>query len=250
LQQSFTSLQSLKEEFEIVIKGKIELLQEKVKIIVNEEAGALQNIIYERLDKMQEDLLRKKVLISIQADMNHLILDKFHAIKNKLEEEIKVQFKNLIEEYRERSHSFLNYLSGQLMELLGIGFEVIADRFDLDVYTTFYLTVSSDIKMVSLGIFPTRQKLINKLKKHYHEVIIRNIASIGYDLQYKIQESFRKFNYNLNNRLSELYEELQIVITNTMLSKNKVGYALQDEIDEIKEKLSILDSINLQTDEN
>lgn len=126
---------------------------------------------------------------------------------------------------------------------------MIADRFDLDVYTSFYLTVQSSVGTIHSGnpvlnsLLPVsfrRKHLQNKLKKHYGELITRNSASIGYDLTYKIQESFRKFNYGLNHRLQELLDSIKEVIAHTIGQKNNAESLIEVEIEDLKEKLTTM----------
>ena len=70
------------------------------------------------------------------------------------------------------------------------------------------MKISVDAKR---ALFTTIACLISK-------IIIRDTSAIGYDLQYKVQESFRKFNYELKNQLKELLENLRTKIDYTIAS--------------------------------
>ena len=129
-------------------------------------------------------------------------------------------------------------------------FRLISDKFDLDIYTSFYLTVgsSSDVETLKLPfsnrLLPPsvrKKKLIKRLKDHYNKIIITDTAAIGYDLQYKIQESFRKFNYELNNMLQELLDNLQNKIEDSISSKKINEQASEVEIKKLHKTIEQLD---------
>jgi hypothetical protein len=94
-----------------------------------------------------------------------------------------------------------------------------------------------------------RKQLLNKLRKHYSDLIVRNSASIAYDLTYKIQESFRKFNYDLNNRFVELLESIQEIIEHTIQQKNKAEDLIDQDVKDLKEKIMKMASIKMEATE-
>lgn len=57
----------------------------------------------------------------------------------------------------------------------------------------------------------------------------------------KFQESFRKFNYDLKNRLTELLDNLQDKIEDTIASKKLNEQASEVEINELKEAINQID---------
>jgi uncharacterized membrane protein YgaE (UPF0421/DUF939 family) len=129
-------------------------------------------------------------------------------------------------------------------------FKLISEKFDLEVYTSFYLTVSSSGDLQTWKptgfnkLLPTsvrKRHLIKKLENQYKEIIITDTAAIGYDLQYKIQESFRKFNYDLNNRLEELLENLRTKIDDTIASKKLNEQASEEEIRKLHQTIKEID---------
>jgi hypothetical protein len=253
LRSSISIMQEQKDEFESIIKGKIKILQDQIDSMVNKESAAIKNPIYEQLNR-QTDIIKKEMLVKIQNEIDQFILKRYEQVKTQLEELTKQQFKNLLQQYSTRSQSFLNELAMHLTSLLGISFDMIADKFDLNVYTSFYLSLDSGLGIINPDNFllnkllpaPVRKrKLINKLKEHYNNIIIRNSASIAYDLIYKIQESFRKFNYDLNNRLKELLENIQAIITDTIQRKNRAENIIEDEITDLNERLYKMGSIQI-----
>ncbi len=253
LHSSISIMQDQKDEFESIIKGKIKLLQEQIDFLVNKESATIKTSIYEKLN-LQTELFKKEKLAKVQNEIDQFILRRYKEIKNQLEDLTKQQFRNLLQQYSTRSQSFLNELATHLTSLLGISFDMIADKFDLDVYTSFYLSLDSGLGNISSNNFilnkliPTsvrNEKLINRLKEHYNNIMIRNSASIAYDLIYKIQESFRKFNYDLNNRLKELLENIQEIISDTIQKKSMTENIIEDEIKDLNERLVKMESIRM-----
>ena len=252
LGQSISLMQEQKGEFQSIIATKVNLLQEQIHNEVNKEMQTIRETVNKKIEESKPVILEGNELVNIQSFLNDFILVKFELVKNVLENATKDQFKALLQQYSSRSQSFLNELAGHLSALMGISFDIIASKFDLTAYTSFYLTLDSGISQVnhskSLGnlLLPhsiRRQRLSRKLKTHYSEIIIRNASSIVYDLQYKIQESFRMFNYDLNNRTKELLESIENIIAATIQAKNKAAYLIDDEMSEVKKKVETLERL-------
>lgn len=254
LDSSISIMQDQQDEFESIIKGKIKLLQSQVDAVINKESAIIKKEIFQKLD-YQNNILSPAILLITQKELDDLLISRFENIKKELEQLTKQQFKNLLQQYSTRSQTFFSELTTYLHSLLGISFDMIADRFDLDVYTSFYLTVQSSVGTIHSGnpvlnsLFPVffrRRQLLNKLKKHYGELITRNSASIGYDLTYKIQESFRKFTYDLNNHLKELLISIREIIENTIERKEKTESTIEQEVKNLNEKMMKLESIQME----
>jgi len=254
LDTSIALMQDQQNEFESIIKGKVNLLESQVNAVISKESAVIKNDIFQRLDSL-DDILKPDILSATQQELDHLLISRFESTKKELEQQTKEQFKTLLQQYSARSQTFLNELATHLHSLLGISFDMIADRFDLDVYTTFYLTLDSGIGVIRPEGFilnrllpPSfrRKQLLHKLRKHYSDLIVRNSASIAYDLTYKIQESFRKFNYDLNNRFVELLESIQEIIAHTIQQKNKAEDLIDQDVKDLKEKIMKMVSIKME----
>lgn len=254
LDSSIALMQDQREEFEDIIRGKIKLLQNHIDAVINNESVMIKNEISLELDH-RDNILQPEVLSATQQELNHLLITRFESIKTALEQHTREQFRNLLQQYGARSQTFLNELATHLHSLLGISFDMIADRFDLNVYTSFYLSLDSGISAIRPGnsvltrllpVSSRKKRLINTLKEHYNNLVIRNSASIAYDLVYKIQESFRKFNYDLNNRLQELLESIREIIAHTILQKNNAESMVEEEIKALKEKMRKMELIRVE----
>jgi hypothetical protein len=126
---------------------------------------------------------------------------------------------------------------------------LLAEQFDLNAYTPFYLGLDSGLSAVDnpltffdrLFSFSFQQKKIQaKLKKHYEEIIVRNTASIMYDLNYKIQESFRRFNYDLHGRVNDVLINMEENIKEVIANKTKTELQNEEVIKDINNRLSEL----------
>jgi len=252
LSQSISLMQEQKGEFQSIITTKVNLLQEQIHNEVNKEMQIIREIVNSKIEEIKSIILEGNALENIQSSLNDFILARFELVKKALENATKDQFKALLQQYSSRSQSFLNELAGHLSALMGISFDIVASKFDLTTYTSFYLTLDSGTSPVNQSkslinlLLPhsiRRQKLSRKLKNHYGEIIVRNASSIIYDLQYKIQESFRKFNYDLNNRTKELLESIEKIIADTIEGKNKAAYLIDDEMSEVKQKIETLERL-------
>ncbi len=137
LDTSIALMQDQQNEFESIIKGKVNLLESQVNAVISKESAVIKNDIFQKLDSL-DDILKPDILSATQQELDHLLISRFESTKKELEQQTKEQFKTLLQQYSARSQTFLNELATHLHSLLGISFDMIADRFDLDVYTTFY----------------------------------------------------------------------------------------------------------------
>jgi len=247
LQQSVALMDEQKSEFSAIINGKIKSLQDDIDESLNEFARSLRKFIHEQLTsffELRTDVPEKNTITEFLDKMHHEIIRRFDDVHIQWEDKSRSHFRNLLEQYIQRSQSFLNELARHLTALMGINFENIAEKFDLDVYTAFYLTLDSGkppvvsnkgllFKLLPLHI--QKKKMFLQLEEHYNEIIVRNVASIIYDLQYKIQESFRKFNYDLNNKLKELLDNINRLLSDIIEARQHAQYEVSDKIEAVKQ---------------
>ncbi len=247
LQQSVALMDEQRSEFNAIINGKIKSLQDDIDESLNEFARSSKKFIHEQLTSFfegQQNIPEKNTINEFLEKMHHEIIQQFDEVYVQWEHKSRSHFRNLLEQYIQRSQSFLNELAKHLTALMGINFENIAEKFDLDVYTAFYLTLDSGKPPVVsqkgllfklLPISAQKKKMFRQLQEHYNEIIVRNVASIIYDLQYKIQESFRKFNYDLNNKLKELLDNINKLLSDIIEARQHAQYQVSDKIEAVKQ---------------
>ncbi|HEX5154014.1 MAG TPA: dynamin family protein [Parafilimonas sp.] len=251
LHASIQLMNEQKDEFESIINGKVKLLQQTIHESVNDASKKLRDEVYVKIYTLVENNLSAEENTMALQRLNDLILNKFNGLKTEWEQKSKEHFKNLLSQYSQRSQSFLNELAKNLTALLNFNFELIAGQFDLNIYSSFYLTLDSGISPVynqntlMKTLFPkaAKKNLQTKWQQHYNEIIVRNTSAIIYDLQYKIQESFRKFNYDLNNRLDELLNNINKTLQDTQTERINKALVVEDRITHLNNKLQALQEL-------
>jgi hypothetical protein len=247
LASSIQLMNDQKDEFESIITGKIKLLQQSIDDAVNKESIVLEEETNDRITAIENS--DSAFLGAKQKEINELILSRFNDVKNQWEEKSKEHFKNLLQQYGKRSQSFFNELSTQFSSYFGQNVEIISEQFDLAAYTSFYLSLDSGLpplqssKSFLSSLLPAsaqKQRLHKRWKEHYKEIIVRNTASIIYDLSYKIQESFRKFNYDLNEKMKQLLCNMQNSIAEVIANKAKEETAKEAVINDLTNRLQQL----------
>ncbi|HVU55005.1 MAG TPA: dynamin family protein [Puia sp.] len=254
LREAIILLHSQKEEFYNTIRGETHMMQGSIAHAVEEDARGLQQELRQRLEVHKEKLKDPALFQSVQTEFNHLILDRFERRWNELEQQIKKKFGSLLAGYGQRSRSFLNELILHLSSLMGISFDIIAGRFDLDTYSSSYLSVKG-ASIVSGRLSPfarllpaskRQNQLQHRLIHHYDAVVVQNASSVIYDLQYRIQESFRKFSTDLESRLKDLVDNMDRLIAETLATKRSHQELVENEIRDVEGRLKKLQNMTIQ----
>ena len=244
LTASILLMNEQKDEFESIITGKIKMLQQSINADVNEQSNLLQKEVSNIIVSANET--NSMALQRLKKQLDELILSTFEQIKNDWEVKAKEHFKNLLQQYSHRSESFLHELSTNLSAHLGQSVALFSEQFDLNAYTSFYLSLDSGLSSVDnpLTFFDRifssvyqRRKIHAKWKQHYNEIIVRNTASIIYDLTYKIQESFRKFNYDLNRKMNDVLTNMEKNIKDVIANKTKTELQNEEVIKDINTRI-------------
>lgn len=254
LSESTGRLNEQKSEFDAIVGGRIKQLQDRIHDEVNRVAAVLHSEVKRKLFSEREASskeIEKGGAESFQQKLNQQIVDRFNELKQSLERETRDQFYRLLEQYSQRSQSFLNELATHLASLLGIDFSLIANTFDLNVYTAFYFTnVSQGASLPKKNwmdfFFSPRkrnERFIRSIYTQAQEVITANAASIIYDLQYKIQESFRKFSFDLNEHLKSLLADMSRILIQTREEKIRTASAIDEQMHIVQNKLFELEEV-------
>lgn len=258
---SATLLQEQKDEFKSIINEKIRQFHQQIHETLNNMARDLNIEIKKKVDqnfKQTGSLVDRDTIQHLQQELNELVLSRFETSKEKMEAKAKDYFKTLLQEYSSRSQSFLNEMAKNLSALLGIDFELIAGSFDLEIYTSFYLSLEGGDQPINfdnhlfdkLLPYKTRVKrTVARIKKHFHNIITRNTASMIYDLQYRTQESFRRFNYELDNKMKEVLSRIEKILDETLEQKNKKNDEISGEIKQLQDKIALIRQLNISTTE-
>lgn len=244
-----------KDDFEILIQGKIKNLQEYVTSTLYDFADNLFKYYSDELNKNLSGLID-----DLRIHGSKIINDKYFTsieqsyepLKEKLEKEIIERFHNILYEYSQGSNSFLNELfkifSGQLL----FNFQEVVDKFDLKIFTVFYFYFENNYKPVYLKIklFRNtilrmfRKKINSKVKEVLKQNIDMNTGRINYDINYKIQESFRNFSINLNNKITETLNLLLNIIQDTIHKKKETETSISEDEKFLTQQINKFSEIN------
>lgn len=259
--KSLIIMRENKDEFDILMDGKIKQLQE----YVAEQADQLGDKIVVKLKKdIKEneneilDELRGADLNDFQNKYFESIKNEFDKLKTNLENEVIDRFKKLLQKYGEGSNEFMKELMNSLTDLMNMNFDTLANIFDLNIYTTFYYNFKAEPIPLGLNNKLIRHKMpktvlrkaiLEKLVNNFVEKVNSNASRIKYDINYRIQESFIQFKFDLNQKLDSILKNLESILNKTLQDKKKQQYEIEDELSQLKSRLIKLKKIqkNIQT---
>lgn len=253
LDRSFDIMQVQKSEFESILKGQIKTIQDEAARTINQLADHLRANLREAFHEDWEKTYEKasaKGFEGYQTTFTESLINRFNEAKAIVEKDVRGRFSNLLSEYGNRSQTFLTELSKHMESILGIDFGLITDLFDLDVYTSFYFDYGKG-ESVSY-VFPSffnrlthgtwdRRHFMKRLHQHYKELVTVNSAAVIYDLEYKIQESFRKFNYDLNSYLTQILESIRHILEEIIEARHQAHEQSDAGVTLLKGKLAWLE---------
>lgn len=249
LQQSMSLMQSRQEEFESLVNSRIRYIRQQVDETIQSLTQQLRRQLQEKYLQQSSSVwkaMQHQGFQSFQEQQTHQLIEAFQRVKSQLEQTTREQFSELLETYASRSQTFLHELTQHLKSLLGVDFHLIADQFDLNVYTAFYFDYGKGLSAAYIpppfwikwmpASWAIRQYL-KKLYHHYQQLLTTNASAIIYDLQYKIQESFRKFQYDLHAHLELLLNRIQQIIDDTLKHRREHSSQVQQRLSAIEKRL-------------
>lgn len=251
LREVIILLDSQKQEFENSIRGETRLMQEHIQRILQQEADAFRGTFYEHTKAAIGRLSDPGALHDHLATWNQQLLERLDKCRHQLEGSIKEKFAEILDEYGRRSKSFLHELIAHLSSVMGIDFDIIAGRFDLEVYAPFYLSTASGTNFsgrpsLSERLLPAasrKKRLLRRLIAHFDTLVVQNSAAVIYDLQYRVQESFRQFSYELNRRLHDLVENLDKLMVDAISTKSQKQQEVTLEIQDLRHRIETIEQL-------
>jgi ribosome biogenesis GTPase A len=238
-----------KDEFDILMEGKVKRLKEFVSEQVDLLGQTLNKNISEEIANKQSEIiteLRTSDLSEFQNKYFEKIKVEFNRLKQELEEESIEKFRELLKKYGESSNSFLSEMIKSLIGLMNIKFDSLAEVFDLNIYTGFYYNFASEAVPIGfnnktirsiLPSFLIRSLILKKIEYNFTDKINGNCSSIKFDLSYKIQESFLKFKFDLNNKLESILTSLEKILKETLEEKSKTEEEIKAEVTNLENRI-------------
>lgn len=248
LRQSLSVIQTNQGDFLSVIKNRIKLIQEEVTSIVNSKAKEIKTHYQNQLlnSDSLEHILNTKGSKEFISDLNSDIKERYLQLHQTIEKEVKQKFTDIMIGFINQSQHFLNELSKQLENQLGTKIDMVIGKFDLDVYSPFYIRNVSEYHISEsksnplLNILPkaiSKKLFVKSVLKELEDVITSNSAGMLYDITYRMDESLRKMTYDLNIKTTELISELLAIMAKSKEEITGMKAGVKDAIDKVNSDL-------------
>jgi ElaB/YqjD/DUF883 family membrane-anchored ribosome-binding protein len=174
------------------------------------------------------------------------------VIKTDSEQNIRDEFKQLMEKYQNRSQSYLNEFSKLLSDMFGANFEMITSPFGLDAYSSFYFLdyIHGRTREVKPGIFykmmplwARQSKCKGLLSENMDALLEVNCNRMKSDISYQVNESFRKFTSNSREQMHKLFEKIDKMLTEAKSKRDKTKEEIADSYTILKNNILKLEKI-------
>jgi len=139
-----------------------------------------------------------------------------------------------------------------MKEVLGIHIEGIISSFDLEVYTSFYFktdikyTMRSIRKNIFYKIIPdrwVRSIILRQVYTNCKELIDPNAGRMRWDIEYKINESYRKFKYNFDQKLLDLLQSMKSLIEDSIRTKSTIYENIEETLNKLEVEKDLIEQI-------
>lgn len=239
-----------KNEFDHLLSATTDRLAAFVRDTMQQKADELRTTLPNALATANK-VLASDPTEQVQS-LNQWVLDAFQQTHTKLEDEIKTRFQHALSQQARQPGAFLAELVDYLGAIMQLDFSNITEKFDLDVYAPFYLSSDGGASTPKRGSFlwlllpsKVRARLLRQqLLAHFQEIIVRNAAAVSYNLEYRIQESNRKFSAELQRRLHELVNQMQKLLADTIRLRKGYAMDIDRSFNQLKEKLDQLQRLH------
>ncbi|HUB62290.1 MAG TPA: dynamin family protein [Puia sp.] len=237
-------LHAQKGDFESILRGQTQRLTQEIRESLQEAADQLRKDLP---DQITELAARPPDQVQKSRQLAQRIADRLEERRLTLETTVKEHFDAMLREQARQPGSFLHAVTEQLSTVMRIDFEIIAEKFDLDVYAPLYqsfdggnLPVKDPFFFRLLSASARARRRGERLLAWFQEIILRNSAACMYNLDYRIQESARKFSFALNKRVIDLVEELDTLLEEARTLHSHYQETLDERVGEMQHKLDRL----------
>jgi hypothetical protein len=254
MQASIDYLNANLDDFQAIIKNRIQLLKDKVEIETNTKRVQLLSHCQKVLvDDSHQTWLKVKSSddTSIQKDLYEFIIKQFAELKDELEVSVKEDFKtSFYSTASNRNHSStissLNArLAGREYREYCIGFrpECLLRFLLQGGYQVLHQPCKREHCSMVVADFIVKRKTLSRVHGNCIDLINPNAGRIRSDITYKIDESFRKFKYHFDHHIFELLNSFKKIIVESIEAKSSTQREIEDNLNEIKSHISVVNRI-------
>jgi len=244
-----------KNDFDILMDGRTKQLQAFVSEKVNQIGNNLVKELETDFAERKEEFLRRlknENLTAFQEEYIKILRERFDKLKEDLEIYVVEEFKKILRKYGSGANKFMSELLNSLGDMFDYNIAGLSERFDLNVFTSFYynfetepalLGLNSDIIRSKMPSFIIEKLVLNKLLDILTAKINSNCSRVIYDITYRIQESFIKFKFDINDKHDRILDDLEKVLNATLQKKQLAEKDIENEAKQFVESLSRLENI-------
>ncbi len=254
--KQFSSLMGVmkneKGDFDILMEGRAKQLQNHVAETVNEIGDKMINELEDDFAANRVSLLKSmktENLSSIQERYIEKLKSGFDELKNDLEENVIENFKNILTKYGNGANEFMSKFLNSLGGMFNFDISLLSEKFDLKSFTSFYYNFESEPTVLGLHNGMLRSKMpqlvieklvFNKMLDSLISKIQSNCGRVIYDITYRIQESFIKFKFDINDKHGKILDDLEKILNNTLSQKQQSEHNIENDVNQLEEKLNEL----------
>ena len=215
------NLREEKNEYVFRLEGRIKHLQQTAHELVDTYRKELYAYYAEELHKNKLQVLtalQEEGYEAVEQKFARRVLDDLKRAKENAEQDIIARFKKQLETDQAQSGQFLEQLIQGTRLARNLHSKDWLSHFDLNIYSGFYFREISQYKagrgssIYLPGLLPPqwrRKRQFRQLRQDIQSVIFSNAANSVADMQYKIQESYRKFHARLIEEQLHLLDSLE-----------------------------------------
>ncbi len=241
-----------KGDFDILMEGRSKQLQDHVAETVNGIGHKLIDELDDSFAADQKHLLnrmKEENLAAIQEEFIKQLKNSFDEMKSGLENNVVEEFKNILIKYGNGSNEFMSKLLNSLGSMFNFDISLLSEKFDLKAFTSFYYNFETEPAVLGLNSGLLRSKMpklvieklvFNKMRDSLISKINSNCGRVIYDITYRIQESFIKFKFDINNKHEKILDDLEKILNNTLNKKQLTEQNIESELKRLEEKLNEL----------
>jgi len=251
LRESVANLKETRNEFDILVKGQVDYILERETRRITETVNSLKNEYFSKIKNYFEiGNISDVVVEQFAEELTSGILESLEKIKDQTEENIIQSFQKLMLKYQSRDQSFLNEFSKILNDIFGVGFEIIIQPFNLEIYSSFYFLkhIHGRTKKIKSGFFIKllplsyqKQHYMKTMKENVDALLEVNMNRMKSDISYKVNESYRRFTSNAKEQVQNIYEKIDKLLDETKAKKEPEESEIFDRVQKLKHAIEWLD---------